>query len=237
MLTERHHVDRKTGKKSTLYFYKDKNCPTVIIDTPVARKLAGYHLIKIDLYEAKEWLQNSYKLLPKHLNKTSKKDRYLLSPDNLTSKTIRAFWFSAIIIYAKCFSSTEGRYAKLERKNLPNEYLVTHDQIIRYRNTIVAHAGETHHEYAQLRVVLPPNKKINKVWLRPDIKQLDFADDRSEAIPFEKLIDQVTLQVNEKIEALKKRLFDKEILNLGKEYWYQQAKLHNNRNLDGTVTE
>ena len=225
---ERPYIDRKTGEKTTVFFYRDKPCPAIPLTSPVARQFGGYSLIRVDLLDAKEWLKRAHDLVPsgnqpRSVKASTARDRYFLSGDPSTFRLIKSLWFSAIVLYGKCYASAEGRKVKLERSNLPDEHLEIHDKIITLRNTIVAHAGTTAHESAKVKLVLSPNPKTDRLWLRADVSRVDFADDRDDPVPFARLVDQVIEQVDRKLGELNARLLKKEVFPLGKQHWYSRS--------------
>ena len=228
-LSKRAYIDHKTGEKTSVFLYRDKPCPDIELTSPLARRYGGYSLIRIDLLDAQEWLKRAHDLVPDRERRTvarteSEPDRYFLSEDRPTFRLIKSLWYSAIVLYGKCYASAEGRKVKLERSNLPNEYLEVHDKVITFRNTIVAHAGETAHESAKVKLVLSPNPKTDKLWLRADISRLHFEDDRDDPFSFAHLVDRALENVDRKIEELRTRLLEKEVFPLGKEHWYKKAR-------------
>ncbi len=178
-ITPRPYIDRKTGQSRKVYLYKGKSCPSVVLNSPVARRYAGYSLIHADLLDAKEWLNGAHSLVPKKKKPKAQLagqsiPRYFLTTDVPTFQLVKALWFASIILYVKCFGSADGRKVKLERANLPAGHLGVHDKIITYRNTIVAHAGVTTHESSETKLVLSPNPTMDRLWLRTDVNRDDF---------------------------------------------------------------
>jgi len=73
---------------------------------------------------------------------------------------VDALWSAAVVGYARCFVSSEGRGTKLERRdhiqNLSPALLKCHDFILNARHNFVAHAGDTKMEQSAVHIVLQP---------------------------------------------------------------------------------
>jgi len=69
-----------------------------------------------------------------------------------------SLWFSACMIYMRCFNKSDGRKYKLSiDKNinlLDEKYKTAHHEIKKYRNTYMAHAGINKYEKASILAVL-----------------------------------------------------------------------------------
>ena len=150
-------VEPKTGKAQRLYFYKGKICKRIVLESPIAKQLAGYVLIEKDLRSAGVWLAEIDKLRgldvlldPNGSRQSTDRDRYNL---------VKGLFVAALTFYGKCFAQCEGRRVKLERRQISPEFQEVHDDAISFRNNFAAHSGAKLLESASIALVLPPKYK------------------------------------------------------------------------------
>lgn len=212
-------LDPTTKERKNKYFYKRKRAPSVHLKDKVSQQLAGYSLIEKDLRNVLIWLDEIDK---KHTLDHSKGSQ--ISPDRETYNIIKALYVAALTFYGKCFTSCEGRKVKLDIKLIDDEYVETHKDIMHMRHNFAAHSGADSFEECKISLVLYPNKRINeKPFLQREIMQIDLSIDEENS--FRSLTKHIQTKVLIKIGKLEKRIFEKEILVKGKDYWYKKAKI------------
>lgn len=222
-LVEGAYIDYRTGKKTATFTYKGRRCPVATLSSPTARQLAGYSLIRADLSDARDWLQSAYDMIPRPERPRRVADRYHPVDDRAPFKLIKGLWFGALVLYGKCYTKAEGRKIKLDSSNLPSEFLPTHDKVIGFRHTIVAHAGVTAHETASVKLILRP-RTSGCFQLLPDIARLSFQDDREDPVPFLNLINKVHQDVHQKCCELEQWLMENDVAAHGEDYWRAKAQ-------------
>jgi hypothetical protein len=204
---------QETGKLTRLYKLNGFECPVVVLDDKISQRQAGYTMIDLDLQDVKSWLAQAYSQSGPQEAMAGEKGKpvtqYVLSSDERSLIIVKALWFSAIVIYAKCFTDADGRRIKLERENLPDVMKECHDKIMNYRHTIVAHAGVTTLEAAPLELVLSPKNIPGKFFLKNNCKRVEFADDRNEVVTFTDLVEAVHEYVIKKRDQLTKKIMDR----------------------------
>jgi hypothetical protein len=202
-----------TGALNRTYTLNGVECPKVVLDDKLAKQQSGYTLIDADLEDVESWLTQAYNLFGPQEVIPDKRGKpviqYTLASEETSLSLVKALWFSAIVVYAKCFTQTEGRGVKLERSNLPDYMKDCHDKIMTYRNTIVAHAGETTLETAPLEIILSPKSMGIGFLLRNNCKRVEFADDRNETVTFTDLVDTVHKSVKAKRHKLTSSILDR----------------------------
>ena len=131
---------------------------------------------------------------------------------------------AAITTYGKCFNRAEGRGVKLERKNLEPEYFEVHDEAMELRNNYTAHSGMKQIEYATLVVILEPNKNRSG----PPKMSMELSQPSSLTVPQLTKIIELAEHSREfeknKTKTLEEKIFEDEVLNKDKAYWYSKAK-------------
>ncbi|HVS90611.1 MAG TPA: hypothetical protein VHE59_01170 [Mucilaginibacter sp.] len=121
----------------------DKPLLLVPLDSKLARRFAGFGLIKKDLDQVKEALQ--------------------CLAAGVNSKIIKqSLSFYAVVTYAKCFSDAEGRGVKLDVKDAliyaSKDAITEHYRLIEQRNNYVAHAGDKGYEENAVVVSVDPEE-------------------------------------------------------------------------------
>jgi hypothetical protein len=222
---KKHWVDPESGQKSSEYRADGAVCTHLELTSPIAKQFAAYGLIHADLLDAQTWLELAHSLLPSAEKPSDpQRDRYIQPSDVKTFNHIKALWFAALIIYAKCFAKTEGRGVKLERANIPKPLRAQHDKLITYRNTIVAHAGKTNMEHANTHLVFHPNAQERRYWIQPNLFRIDFVDDRGDLTTFEQMISTAISHVSGKMGELKATIFQRELNTQPFEFWFAKAE-------------
>lgn len=153
-------LDRTTGEVERFYTYKRKPCKRIELNSPLARQLAGYTLIEKDLRSVAAWLRE---IEARHTEVgQGEGDGFGRSTDRETYTLIKGLFVAALTFYGKCFAHCEGRRIKLERAQLGERYLSTHDEAIAFRHNFAAHSGAAKLESAKVALVLP-----NKATVQP----------------------------------------------------------------------
>lgn len=224
-LSQSVELNKITGEQKRIYKVQGIPCPTVEIKTRKAIQHAGYTLIDLDLDDAMFWLDEAHKLIgPSDSEHNAGNDTIFLHRDDIRPfRLIKALWYSAIVLYAKCFSEAKGRQVKLEKSNIPANLRALHQKIIDFRNTIVAHAGEGSWEGADVQLVLSPRAYGEWIWIRNNVRRLDFVDERGDEPNFSDLIIEAKKYVSEKRSFLEKSIKD-EVLTEPINNWYEKAK-------------
>lgn len=140
-LTVHFRIDKDTGVTTQEFRLDGAVCPTVRLTSPVARQFAAYTAIAEELKDARAWLDEGHKLCAQFEGFQSNpssvdNDDHYSAPDVPAFRIVKGLWFASIVVYAKCFTKTEGRMVKLEAKNVPSPLRAKHDAIMMYRNTI-----------------------------------------------------------------------------------------------------
>ncbi|MDH5217392.1 MAG: hypothetical protein OEX19_06845 [Gammaproteobacteria bacterium] len=201
-------VDSEKGKSIIKVIEDGEECETFVLEGKVAKRYIGFSLILQDLIDIILWLEKAHSCLPKKeksADQKTNKYNYNSSKNIKDIKTLKAYFYSSIITYGKCFSSTEERGIKLEKKNhIEKEYLKYHKRIIEYRNNLVAHAGGVYDSGEVIVVVHPKNKGSFRI--EPNLWRLDFEDDRELEINFLGLVKHVKLKVEATIKKIQENL-------------------------------
>jgi len=184
-----------------------KICKYFLLEDPISKRTAAYISMKRDLHECLESIEylksiNHVQQIPQHVK--------------------RSLLFSSIVLYARCFTSGEGRGTSLNKrdvfKGIRNTHLAFHEQTMELRNRHLAHAGNSHHESRTMVLILNPdeyNKKIEAIKYAGGM----LKDDDENIDNYIILINSVLAHVNEKVENLKKVVIQKsEALNLDEVY-------------------
>ncbi|MFC3459187.1 MULTISPECIES: hypothetical protein [Massilia] len=216
-----------TGRLDRTYRYKGTICPKVALDGHIAIQHSGYTLIDLDLEDAQEYLKEAFRLKGERTSipppNAKLHDEFVLPTEGPVPRVIKALWISAVIIYAKCFAEAKGRRVKLEKSVIPAHMRACHDKIIKYRNTIVAHAGEGNLESALPELVIGPRPEPF-YWIKSNVKRVEFVDDRNERVTFQDLVKAVHKHVIEKREQHVRRLLEN-VKKTPLDTWYARAIL------------
>ena len=213
-------LEKETGNRLTRYFYKRKRAPRVQLDSKVAQQLAAYTLIDKDLRNVIVWLSEIEKLHSREKFKGCH-----ISQDREIYNIVKSLYVASLTFYGKCFTSCEGRKLKLEKSLVDTNFLKTHDDVIHMRNNFSAHSGTDSFEEVKIALVLNPKIKSNmKPEIFRELCQADFKDSDNDDLRFLRLVEHVQVKVAYKINSLIERIYEKEILPKGKEYWYSRAK-------------
>ncbi|MCK4796393.1 MAG: hypothetical protein KAT05_03370 [Spirochaetes bacterium] len=226
-----YEIDENDGIINTEFKYKDKICPAKEINGPIIDHYIGYVLILQDLYDVLNWMKLINKMhsiqgdIEDDDNDSEVVFKYELTSGEWKNngKIIKSLYFSCIILYAKCFTQAEGRKIKLERDNIDPKFLNKHIQIMDYRNSFVAHSGESQWDKGKGYVVITPEDFKHEgidVQLQPVLNRLDYEDDRKSKDSFFNLVESTIKYVEKK----KKKIFDKIFKDIikpkGADYWY-----------------
>jgi hypothetical protein len=213
-------LDGKTGKVERIYTFKRKRCRRVVLDSPLARQLAGYALIEKDLRSVRLWLENiraMHQRGPKNTN-----DRFAHSADRKSYTLIKGLFVAALTFYGKCYSRCEGRRVKLERSQLEPRFHVTHDEAIRFRHNFAAHSGAAKLEDVTIALVFPAKAKVRELpRIYRELSQPDllWSEDSSAEASFVALTEHAHSIVVNKISSLDDKIMKEDVLPRGFGYW------------------
>lgn len=217
-----------TGSVERTYRIKGTICPKISLENHHASRHSGYTLIDLDLEDAEAYLFEAFQLIGERTSipppNAKLHDEYILSQKEPLPRVIKALWFSAIVIYAKCFTEARGRRVKLERSNIPSHMHPCHDKIMNYRHTIVAHAGQGNLETAFPELVISPKGSNPIYWIKNNVRRVEFVDDRNEEVTFQDLIQEVHKYVIQKREELTLEIVE-DVSKTPLDTWYTQASL------------
>lgn len=199
-------VDAESGKTILSVTANGKDCETFTLEGKIAKRYIGFSLIFKDLEDALWWLCKAYSLLPSKSKSDDQDDiktAYTDSTGDELFRTLKAYYYSSIITYGKCFAATEERGIKLEAKDhIEEEFKPCHEKIMNYRNNLVAHAGST---FDSGEVIVAPNPIGPEFHVAPNLWRLDFEDDREIEIGFEELI----VHVKDNVDKIQKKILDR----------------------------
>ncbi len=159
-------------------------------------------------YECKHAkLHNAYDSIKRSLDYCLRNIDYINSHRRKTSEpfvneNISAHSTSMITHYGRCFAS--GR-AKLEKHNVPKEYLKTHDNLMSLRNEYIAHSGGNG-EVSMNLIALYPNSKNKKIMYisAPMMVRINFINE-----PFLLEIKKIVLHLYSFVESKLKIHYEK----------------------------
>lgn len=220
------YIDKTTDRIHFRYIHKRKTAPHVTVETPIARKLAGYTLIERDLRTVKTWLEMADSLNKREIDESTTGTQ-LLTGDEDNDLIVKALFVAAFVFYGKCFAQAKGRKVKLEKEQLPIELQTTHDEIIQLRNNYAAHSGEIPFEFCVINLVFYPRKKHKSkspFLLRESIQTQSLHSHPDDVHGFIHLVEHLLCLVRDKLESLNAKVFEKEIHGKGLEFWRKQAR-------------
>ena len=208
------HYDPIEGLKNR-YFFDKRRAPSIKMVDKISQQYAAYTLIEKDLRSVIFWLEEIERQAPEQLDRVKNPDKMNL---------IKGLFVSALTFYEKCFTSCEGRKLKLERKvHVSEEYLNTHDQVIKLRHNYAAHSGAENFEEVRVSLVLHPSKKSDmKPQLYSELKQPDWVAE--ESLNFKSLAKDLQEKVKKKRSSVGEVVFEKIVKPKGKHYWYNKEK-------------
>lgn len=202
--TSKEVIEKETGNVYRLYSYNGKPCKRIVLDSPMAKQLAGYVLIEKDLRSAGVWLSEIENIRGDDAlldNKGSWR-----SEDRERYNLVKGLFVAALTFYGKCFSQCEGRRVKLERRQISEEFHKAHDDAILLRNNFAAHSGAKLIERAEVALVLPPkNKRDQLPQIYREMTQPDLVFKKSERRVFLSLWSMRVLSRYRKLRNLAKK--------------------------------
>jgi len=207
------YLDESENLHVSVHHTKDgKICRYHILKDKISRQAAAYASIKIDLIECKQSIEYL-----KSIKEISQIPKF--------AKT--SLLFSSVILYAKCFTSGEGRGTSIQKKDvfkgINPSHINFHHEVIKLRNKYLAHAGNSNHESRALILTLNPdveNKRIEET----KFVGIKLKDDDSNLDSYIDLFDVVISHVDSKIENLKSKIQD-EVDKLDINDIYDNSKL------------
>ena len=219
----REHINPSTGNHTNTYFYKNRKCYCIILESKLAQQLAGYSLIEKDIRSIKIWLDE---ILP--YVTTLKKNQSQKSPDRKTFNLVKGLFVSSVTFYGKCFTQCDGRKVKLRRSDIKDEKLKNHhDDIMKFRHNFTAHSGDEKIELVKIALVLDSKKNrktlphIITELLQPDtVGETDIKD-------YFELLEYLQDFVTKRMKKISDKIYAEEILPKGRDYWYKKVKKFN----------
>lgn len=201
-------------KDLMLNVYEHKNggiCKYAFLEGPIFQQSAAYISMKRDLRECSDSI--SYL-------------KSILGEPSIPKVVKTSLLFASIVLYAKCFTSGEGRGTSLNKADVFKggraKLLSFHESTMELRNKYLAHAGNSKHESRALIAILNPDEK-NKA--RETITYAGFRlkDDDTNIDNYMELFNEVLIHVNEKIEKLRP-IVNAKADDIGLEKLYQNSK-------------
>ncbi|QUI64002.1 hypothetical protein GSF04_16530 [Pseudoalteromonas sp. A22] len=111
--------------------YRRKLLKTRVLGDRLSQSYIGHKLIIADLASVLSWGNIAMTLL----------DRKVQPPEN--KPILHSLFVSMLTTYWKCFADTKGRHGvQLNRKLVPKQYIVIHDELRRMRHNLAAHSGD-----------------------------------------------------------------------------------------------
>ena len=156
------------GSVTYSFFYGEKPCGHLVLNSPIAKIVAAYRLIQRDLNSAYSGIECLIDLMEKSIHDGIE----LRDNEDVEFVVQKSLFQAAVITYGKCFADASGgkgkskgkpRGVKLEKKivkGLPPSQIETHDYLIRTRNNYIAHGGITNQEQSLCYVIVSPKNKI-----------------------------------------------------------------------------
>jgi len=210
--------DPDGGQPSDTYYYKRNKVRHKILTSGLARQMAGYFMIEIDLRKVRAWLEE--------IGQPEESERRPNQVDlTICPPIVSGLFLAALTIYGKCFTRAEGRRVKLERKifddhqSKSHQYLKSHQYFMDLRHKLAAHSGSTLLEDADVVFLMPPKNKPN-VWpmvfnigrqVQTALSSNMETDDDNPS--FAELVEYVESWVSNKVNLLKKKVWVEETEN------------------------
>ena len=128
----------ETGSYSIGFDKDGKDCPYIVLNEPKSKRCCGLMMIESELTQAIEYVK--------------------LINDNNNGHMNLSYWQTAIMCYARCFSSSSGRGTTLNRKHILAAKCSDkmHSEIMDLRNEYIAHAGNNDEVNYGISLVLAP---------------------------------------------------------------------------------
>lgn len=214
-------LEFKTGKVHRFYTFKKKACFRRLINSHLAKQMAGYCMIEKDIRTVGVWLDELDEM---HTDRPARKGEvFKRALDRKKYNVIKGLFVAALTFYGKCFSKCEGRPVKLERAQLDEKFLEMHDLFMSYRHNFAAHSGAAKLEYVDIVLVLPPKPKLAPPKIYSELFQPDLlSDNGSDEVSFKELITHVKSLVDAKINQLNEKIIKEEVLPKGFDFWIRK---------------
>ena len=210
------NLDPHTGEITRVYSYNGQPCKRALLDSKLARHMAGYVLIEKDLRNVETWLREI------EARNTSEATRsgttHIRSTDRERYNLIKGLFVAALTFYGKCFTKCEGRLVKLERAQLDQHFHNVHNECISYRHNFAAHSGAAKLEEAQIALVIPETG-VDEVLIYRELWQPDLLWSEDEETSFSALVAHVQAIVRAKLDKLGAKIMSEEIVPKGPQYW------------------
>ncbi len=211
----------KTGRLKNIYKYKGKVCYRIPLHSQIAQQLAGLKLIEKDLRNVLVWLKEIAKKLP---SERQHKHGHFRSGDREDFNLVKGLFIAALTVYAKAYTTCDGRKTKLNKKNLDEKFRKSHDEVMAFRNNYAAHSGSDQHEYVNICLVIDSSKKRETPpQIVSELSQPDTLD-REGVEEFIQLAEHVREKVLSKYEKTRQRILTDEIIPKGLAHWQKFGK-------------
>lgn len=200
-------IPAKTDNIMSTFFHGKKKAETKKLESPKSKVYAGYVLMKHEIKNINAWVEIKHSIINKH-DDLKELATVGYKWDLVSHEHIQAIFIAIISTYGKLFSNAEGRRVKLERTQIPSEFLKIHDHLIKLRDKYTAHSGDS--EIESCVPILVYCRKQDKVigMIDHDIIQpagMKFDDS------FIKLINHIDAFLEQKIETIKRKIIDDEL--------------------------
>ncbi|MBF8178039.1 hypothetical protein [Herminiimonas contaminans] len=216
-------VEPKAGEIHRIYSFKGKVCKRIVLDSPMAKQLAGYVLIEKDIRSAQGWLSHIDEI--RGDDAAQDKNGSRSSPDRERYNLVKGLFVAALTFYGKAFAQADGRRVKLERRQVSEEFREVHDLAIAFRNNFAAHSGAKLIEKAEIAIALPTSNRKATPNLYTELEQPDYALLGEGEKSFANLFEHVHFIPQTKIRELKHKIFVEEVLPKGYDYWAKKKKI------------
>lgn len=214
-------VERHTNTVHRLYWYSGKQCKRIVLDSPMARQLAGYVLIEKDLRSAGLWIEEIDRIRGDDAKDDHQGNRS--SSERSRYNLVKGLFVAALTFYGKAFAQCEGRKIKMDKRQLDPSFHEAHDDAIEYRNNFAAHSGAKLIEHAKVALALPP-KGAKGVLPRiyREMSQPDYVMNAPGEKSFSELIEHARAVPLRKISELSDKIMNEEVLPKGYTHWDTQ---------------
>lgn len=212
------YIEPHTQVAHRIYYYKNKICKRIILDSQLARQLAGYGLIEKDLRSAALWVKEIERIRGDDQVTDHRGSR--ISPDRERYNIVKGLFVAALTFYGKSFAQAEGRRVKLERRQIDPKFHDSHDEAISFRNNFAAHSGAKAIEKLRVVLVLPPKtKKTELPNVYRELEQPDWMMPQGSESGLHELAEHARLIPLRKIDELNQKILAEEIAPKGYDYW------------------
>ena len=144
-------------------YHNDVLCKIAKVDSKPAAMTAGYQAMLNDVYKIQAYTELGSKIVKEKLQKDLPIIEFRF--DDQDQLICSSLYLSAITLYGKCFTSAEGRVARLQEdqvlKRMSEDQQKKHSKFIDLRHNWAGHGGSSSHELlCGIVAFLPDNKAL-----------------------------------------------------------------------------